>query len=104
MKLYLRFLAIHVKSAMAYKTSFFLSCLGHLLIAANCFLGVAFLLERFGDIGGYTLPQLALCYAAILSAVSLAECFARGFDAFPRILGQAQFDRILEQPGGHGGL
>ena len=98
MRLYLRFLAIHVKSAMTYKTSFFLSCLGHLFIALNCFLGVTFLLNRFGDIGGYTLPQLALCYAVILAATSLAECFARGFDAFPRILRQAQFDRILVRP------
>ncbi len=98
MRLYFRFLAIHVKSAMAYRTSFFLSCLGHLLIAVNCFLGVIFLLDRFGDIGGYTLEQLALCYAAILAATSLAECFARGFDAFPGILRQAQFDRLLVRP------
>ncbi len=98
MRIYFKFLAIHLKSAMAYKASFFLSCLGHLLITTNCFLGVIFLLERFGDIGGYSLPQLALCFSVILSATSLAECFARGFDAFPKILREAQFDRILVRP------
>lgn len=98
MRLYFKFLAIHLKSAMTYRASFLLSCLGHLLMTTNCFLGVIFLLDRFGTIGGYTLPQLALCFSVILSATSLAECFARGFDAFPKILREAQFDRILVRP------
>ena len=98
MKLYLKFLSIHLRSAMTYRSSFFLSCLGHLLVTTNVFLSVVFLLERFDSIGGYTLPQLSLCYAVILMATSLAECFARGFDSFTRILSQAQFDRIMLRP------
>lgn len=83
---------------MTYRSSFFLSCLGHLLVTTNVFLSVVFLLERFDSIGGYTLPQLSLCYAVILAGTSLAECFARGLDAFGRILSQAQFDRIMLRP------
>ena len=83
---------------MTYRASFFLSCLGHLLITTNVFLSVVFLLDRFDAIGGYTLPQLSLCYSVILAATSLAECFGRGFDAFTRILAQAQFDRIMVRP------
>ena len=98
MKLYLKFLSIHFRSAMTYRASFFLSCLGHLLITTNVFLSVVFLLDRFDAIGGYTLPQLSLCYSVILAATSLAECFGRGFDAFTRILAQAQFDRIMVRP------
>ena len=98
MKLYLKFLSIHVRSAMTYRASFFLSCLGHLLITTNVFLSVVFLLDRFGSIGGYTLPQLSLCYAVILAGTSLAECFARGIDAFGRILSEARFDRIMLRP------
>ncbi len=98
MKLYLKFLSIHLRSAMTYRSSFLLSCLGHLLITTNVFLSVVFLLDRFDSIGGYTLPQLALCFSVILAATSLAECFARGFDAFTRILSQAQFDRIMVRP------
>ena len=97
-KLYFKFLAVHLKSAMAYKSSFFLSCLGSMLSTVNVFLGVVFLLDRFGAVGGYTLPQLSLCYAVILLATSLAECFARGFDSFAQVLAQAQFDRVLVRP------
>ena len=98
MGLYLKFLSIHFRSAMTYRASFLLSCLGHLLITTNVFLSVVFLLARFDSIGGYTLPQLALCFSVILAATSLAECFARGFDAFTRVLAQAQFDRIMVRP------
>ena len=56
MKLYLKFLSIHMRSAMTYRTSFFLSCLGHLLITGNVFLGVIFMMQRFESVGGYTLP------------------------------------------------
>ena len=98
MKLYLKFLSIHFRSAMTYRASFFLSCLGHLLITTNVFLSVVFLMERFDAVGGYTLPQLSLCYAVILAGTSLAECFARGIDSFHRILSDARFDRIMVRP------
>ncbi|MBO5035085.1 MAG: ABC-2 family transporter protein [Oscillospiraceae bacterium] len=98
MKLYLKFLSIHFRSAMTYRSSFFLSCLGQVLITTNVFLSVVFLMERFDSIGGYTLPQLSLCYSVILAGTSLAECFARGFDIFHRLLSDASFDRIMVRP------
>ena len=98
MRLYFKFFSIHFRSAMTYRSSFFLSCLGHLLITTNVFLSVAFLMDRFESVGGYTLPQLSLCYAVILAGTSLAECFARGIDAFVRILSEARFDRIMLRP------
>ena len=98
MRLYLKFLSIHLRSAMTYRASFFLSCLGHLLITTNVFLSVVFLLDRFEAVGGYTLPQLALCFAVILAATSLAECFGRGFDVFHQLLSDARFDRIMVRP------
>lgn len=98
MKLYWKFFSIHLRSAMAYRASFLLSCLGHLLITTNVFLSVVFLLDRFQSVGGYTLPQLALCFSVILAATSLAECFGRGFDIFHRLLADASFDRIMVRP------
>ena len=100
MRLYLSFLSLHLKSAMTYRSSFLLSCLGQLLVTVNTFLGVKFLMDRFGTVAGYTLPQLALCFGVILAATSLAECFARGFDAFSAGLSQARFDRLLVRPRG----
>lgn len=98
MKLYCKFLSIHLRSAMTYRASFFLSCVGHLFITANVFIGVIFMMQRFDSIGGYTLPQLSLCYSVILAATSLAECFGRGIDVFHQLLSDARFDRIMVRP------
>lgn len=98
MKLYVQCFLMHLKRAMTYRASFFISSVGLMLLSLNTFLGVVFLLERFETIGGYTLPQLSLCYGAVVMGVSLAECFGRGFDSFAAILSQAQFDRILVRP------
>jgi ABC-2 type transport system permease protein len=98
MGLYKKFFLIHLKSHMTYRSSFFFLCLGRLLLIGNLFLSVYFLLDRFGTVQGYTLPQLMLCCAVVLLSSSLAECFGRGFDRFSRILSTAQFDRILVRP------
>lgn len=97
-KLYFRFVAVHLKSAMIYKASFFFACFGNLLTTVNVYLGVVFLANRFGTVAGYTLPELSVCFGAVLMAFSLAECFGRGFDAFSHIMRSAMFDRLLVRP------
>ena len=98
MKLYFHYMALHVKSRMAYRWSFFIECLGQLLLGLNLFLGLVFLTGRFGAVGGYTLRECALCCGTVLMASSLAECFGRGFDRFAYVLSSARFDRLLVQP------
>src|SRR5699024_3342256 len=100
-KLYGKFLAIHLKSAMAYRGSFLLSCLGAMLVTANVFLGVVFLMARFETMQGYTLPQLTLGFAVILLATSVGGWFGRGLESFAQVLAQSQFDRSLVRPRGH---
>ncbi len=100
MRLYFKFFAIHVKTEMAYRTSFFLSVLGRLLLLVNVLLGLIFLMDRFEAIGGYELPEILLGFAVILAGFSLAEGLARGFDRFSKILREAAFDRIMVRPQG----
>lgn len=100
MKLYLKFFAMHLKSRMAYKRSFFLSLVGQFMTAFTAFLTLSFLFQRFGTVKGYTYGETLLCASAVLASFSLAECFFRGFDRFPAILRQAQFDRMLVRPRG----
>lgn len=98
MKLYFKFLAIHLKSEMAYPASFFLACCGRLLVALTAIFSIHILLGRFGSVGGHSLGEVLLGFGAVLTAYSLAECFARGFDAFSRIVREARFDRIMVRP------
>ena len=62
--------------------------------------GVLFMFTRFNEVDGFTLGQTLLCSSVVTMAFSLAEVFARGFDIFPRLLGNGEFDRALVRPRG----
>jgi ABC-2 type transport system permease protein len=83
---------------MQYKASFFMLLIGQFLYVFTEFLGIMFMFTRFNTVDGFTLEQVMLCYAIVLMAFSLSQCFVRGFDMFPRMLGNGEFDRVLVRP------
>ncbi len=98
MRLYMRFLEIHLKAAMQYKLSFLLTLLGQFLVSFNVFLGILFLFDRFQEVKGYSFSEVLLCYSIVLFSYSFAEIFMRGFDAFSGTIGNGEFDRMLLRP------
>lgn len=98
MRLYRKYFAIHLKSAMQYKTSFFLALFGQAFVTINMFLGIFFLFQRFHAIEGFTYSQVLLSYTIVLLQFYLAEFFARGFDRLDTLLANGEFDRILVRP------
>ena len=98
MRLYAKFFAIHLKSQMQHKASFFMTVLGQFLTAFTALLGVAFMFSRFSAVDGFAFEHALLCFAAVLMAFTLAEMLGRGFDLFPRMLGNGEFDRALVRP------
>ena len=98
MPLYIKFFAMHLKSQMQYKVSFFLSALGQFLVSFTAFLGIYFMFFRFNTVEGFAFEQTLLCFAVVLMAFSSAEMLGRGFDLFPRMLGNGEFDRALVRP------
>lgn len=83
---------------MQYKISFFLTALGQFLVSFTAFLGVYFMFSRFNAVDDFAFEQVLLCFAAVLMAFSTAEMLGRGFDLFPRMLGNGEFDRALVRP------
>lgn len=98
MGLYKKYLLVHLQSIMQYKTSFLLTAIGQFLVSFNVFLGVYFMFQRFGTVKGFTYSEVVLCFSIMLLEFSLAEAFARGFDTFPRMIANGEFDRILVRP------
>jgi ABC-2 type transport system permease protein len=98
MTLYLKYLSIHIKSLMQYKLSFFLVTAGQFLTAFSTFLGVYFMFSRFNEVDGFTYEQVLLCFATVTMAFAVAEIFGSGFQTFPRMLGNGEFDRALVRP------
>lgn len=100
MRLYWKFFSIHLKSEMAYPASFFLSCAGRLLVTVNSLLGIIVIMWRFGAIGDYTAGEVLLGFGVVMTAFNIAECFARGFDVFSKIVREGTFDRLVVRPRG----
>ena len=98
MSLYWKYFSIHLKSQMQYKVSFFLTALGQFLGSFTAFLGILFMFSRFHQVDGFSFEEVLLCFATILFSFSLAECFARGFDLFPQMIANGEFDRALVRP------
>ncbi len=98
MKLYFKFLSMHLRSAMEYKTSFILTTLGQFLISFGSFLGLYYLFARFDNVEGFTFNEVLLCYSVVLMAYAIAECFAYGFKSFSTTISNGQFDRIMIRP------
>lgn len=98
MKLYLKFVEITLKSQMQYKASFFMVTAGQFLMSFTAFWGIYFMFSRFNSVNGFTYSQVLLCFASLLTSLSLAECFVRGFDSFGGIISNGEFDRIMVRP------
>ena len=100
MRLYWKYLKIHLKSQMQYRVSFLMTTLGQFVTSFSALLSIYFLMSRFHEIDGFSLSEILLCFAVILMAFSLAECFVRGFDRFSSIISNGAFDRIMVRPRG----
>ena len=98
MRLYFKFFAIHLKSEMAYPGSFVLSCCGRLMFTLASLFSIRILMGRFGAVGGYGLGDVLLGFGVVMTAYNLAECIARGFDSFEKIIRQGQLDQLLVRP------
>jgi ABC-2 type transport system permease protein len=87
-----------LKSMVQYRLNLLLQTIGNLANVAFMFAGIALLFSRFGSLDGWSFGEAALCLAITLSAWSLTECFARGFDVFQGFIRQGTFDRVLLRP------
>lgn len=99
-KLYIHYISINIRCMMQYKASFFLNVTGQFLVSFTVFLSMFFMFKRFSNVEGFTYSEVLLCFSTILLEFSLAEMFARGFDAFSGMVRGGDFDRILVRPRG----
>ncbi|MFR1477990.1 MAG: hypothetical protein ACLSB9_21080 [Hydrogeniiclostridium mannosilyticum] len=66
--------------------SFFLTAAGQFIVSFSAFLAIYFLFQRFHAVE-VRFEQVLLCYAVVLTAFALSECFFRGFDTFAGVIG-----------------
>ena len=99
-QLYLRYASISLRSQMQYRVSFLLQAFGLFVLTSSEFLGLAGLFHRFGQIKGWSLPEVWLFYGMITVAFAITEGVMRGFDRFGQLVQSGDFDRVLLRPRG----
>jgi viologen exporter family transport system permease protein len=97
-RLYVRYVAASVRGQMQYRASFLMLSAGSFLITGVEFLVLWALFARFGQIRGWTLPEVALLYGMVNVSFALAEAAGRGFDVFDQQVKSGDFDRLLLRP------
>jgi ABC-2 type transport system permease protein len=98
LRLYARYAAVSIRSQLQYRASFVMQTIGVFLITSIEFLGIWALFDRFGQVRGWTLPEVALFYGMISITFAIADAIARGFDMFGTMVKAGDFDRILLRP------
>ncbi len=72
--------------------------LGTAFVTASEFVGVWALFQRFGNIRGWLLHEVAFLYGLLAVGFGVAEAFGRGFEHFSRYVRLGELDRLLLRP------
>jgi ABC-2 type transport system permease protein len=98
--LYRRLIALQVRSQLQYPAAFWLDLLATALTTAVTFGSLALVLQRFEQIGGWSLGEVALLYGMVETAFGVMDMLFSGFD--PPYFGQGvrrgTFDQLLLRP------
>jgi len=97
-RLYGHYMALSIRAQMQYRASFIMLAVGHFISTGIEFLGIWALFARFGNLKGWTLPEVALFYGIVNVSFALAEGAMRGFDTFDSLIRSGDFDRLLLRP------
>lgn len=100
LRLYRRFIGARLQSQMQYRVSFLIMLTVTGIGLATELAAIVILLNRFGDLAGWSVGEVALLYGLASVAFGLAEMVGAGFDAFPATIRRGEFDQILLRPAG----
>ena len=97
--LYGRYISASLRAQTQYPLATAMLTLGHCAATAIEILGVWALFHRFGSVGGWSFGEVALFYALVNTAFSVADLLGRGFDVFGTdFVRTGAFDRVLLRP------
>ena len=87
-----------LRSQMQYKESFLVMLVVSFLGVTTEFLAIIILFNRFDNLIGWSVGEVALLHGIASVSFGLAEMFGAGFDIFPETIRRGEFDRVLLRP------
>jgi ABC-2 type transport system permease protein len=98
--LYRRLISIQIHSQLQYPVSFWVDTVGTGIALSAFFGSLALILERFGDLGGWRLGEIAFLFGTLEMSFGLMDMIFAGFDPvnFGRRVRRGTFDQLLLRP------
>ena len=98
--LYRRLIGVQIRSQLQYRASFLLDTFTTGFMVITSFLTLALILQRFDNVGGWRLPEVAFLYGTVEVAFGLMDMLFSGFDPdnFGKQVRQGAFDQLLLRP------
>ncbi len=99
---YRRLISVNIRAQMQYRVAFAFDLIGTGLGTGIAFVTLALILQRFENIAGWTLPQVAFLYGTVETAFGIMDMIFSGFDPshFGHQIRKGTFDQILLRPAG----
>jgi ABC-2 type transport system permease protein len=98
--LYRRLIGVQIRSQLQYPASFWIDVLGTGISLAAFFASLALILQRFGNLGGWTIGEIAFLFGLLEASFGLMDMIFSGFDpgSFGRRVRRGTFDQLLLRP------
>jgi ABC-2 type transport system permease protein len=98
LRLYRHYAALSIRGQLQYRASFVMNSIGAFLVTGSDFFAIWAMFDRFGQIRGWRLPEVALFYGMISISYAVCDGIGRGFDTFGAMVKDGGFDRLLLRP------
>jgi ABC-2 type transport system permease protein len=98
LRLYRHYVAVAIRGQMQYRASFVMTTIGTFVGTMVEVAAIWALFDRFGQIRGWRLPEVALIFGMVSITWALCDAIARGFDTFGAMVKAGDFDRLLLRP------
>jgi ABC-2 type transport system permease protein len=98
--LYRRLISVQIRSQLQYRASFLLDTFSTAFQVVISFITLALILQRFDNVGGWQLPEVAFLYGMVEIAFGVMDMLFSGFDPdnFGKQVRLGVFDQLLLRP------
>ena len=98
MRLIIKYMSMHLRTQLEYKSSFILSLIAQSLSTILSSFMVLILMDKFNFVEQFNIYETILGISIVQFGFSFAECFGRGFDRFLNIIKKGSLDLMLIRP------
>jgi ABC-2 type transport system permease protein len=100
LRIYFRLIWVQIRSQMQYRVGFLLEVISTAVVTGMVFITFAFVIERFGNIAGWSLGEVGFIYGMVEFSFGLMDMIFSGFDPqnFGRQVRLGRLDQVLLRP------